>query len=276
VQKVRAPRPAGGVLSPAQTPEAGDDAGVRATRRGAVAHILIDRPRVMNALAPSTMEALAEAFSEAERDAQVRVIVVRGAGDRAFCAGVDLSAAQGPFIHPMKRADRNLHEVILETEKPTIAAINGACVGGGCEIALACDLRIAVEGARFGQTEAKVGMGGNFAAVLLPQLLPRALAMELLYTGRLFSAQEALAWGLLNRVVPAAELDATVDALAHTIAANAPLTVRKMKATLIRSHGLPLAAALRLDVGPDPYGSQDRVEGALAFKEKRAPVFRGI
>lgn len=262
-------------LSTAETTLA-DDAGVRTTRRGAVAHILIDRPRVMNALAPPTMDALVEAFAQAERDDAVRVIVVRGAGERAFCAGVDLSAAQGPFIHPMKRTARNLHEVILETEKPTIAAINGACVGGGCEIALACDLRIAVEGARFGQTEAKVGMGGNFAAVLLPQLLPRALAMELLYTGRLFSAQEALAWGLLNRVVAAGELDVAVDALASTIAANAPLTVRKMKATLIRSHGLPLAAALRLDVGPDPYGSQDRVEGALAFKEKRPPVFRGI
>lgn len=250
---------------------------VRLNVRGAVAHILIDRPQVRNALAPDTVEALAAAFLEAEGDARVRVIVVRGAGERAFCAGMDLGAVAGqPFVHPMKRSTRNLHELILEVEKPTLAAINGDCVGAGCEIALACDLRIAVEGARFGQPEAKVGMGGIFAAVLLPQLLPRALAMELLYTGRLFSAREAMDWGLLNRLTTPDALDATVDELAQTIAANAPLTVRKMKATALRSQGMPTAAALRLDCGPDPYASQDRIEGARAFKEKRKPEFRGI
>ena len=140
-------------------------------------------------------------------------------------------------MQPMRGAARNVHELILELRKPTIAAINGYAIGGGFEIALACDLRIAADHVYFALPEARVGMGANFASVLLPRLLPRAIAMELLFTGRRFDVDEAQRAGLLNRVVPGAALDDTVRELAQTIAANAPLTIRRIKETATRSQG---------------------------------------
>ena len=245
----------------------------------AVARIEIRRPERLNALPPEGFVALAALAEAAEAREDVRVIVFAGAGDRAFSAGIDIKAAVATgdtrFPAPMKGEHRNPFERILEIDKPTIACLAGVAMGAGADLAMACDLRIASDTLHFASSEAKVGMGAHFAAVMLPRLLPRALALELLYTGRALTPDEGLAHGFFNRVLPAADLSATVSEIAATIAANAPLTVRRCKAVSTRTMGLPLATALRLNIGPDPYSSQDRIEGLTAFIEKRPPVFAG-
>jgi len=146
--------------------------------------------------------------------------------------------------------------------------------GGGCECALACDGRFAAEGVRIGLPEAKRGMGANFGCQVLPRLVPRGIAFEMLYGGEFVTAEEAHRWGLVNRVVPAVQLLDTARQFARQVVANAPLTVRRYKAMIGKGAELPLAAALRLNVGPNPYRSEDRVEGVAAFLEKRDPIWQ--
>jgi len=201
--------------------------------------------------------------------------------DHVTVAGADLKEmregdeSQQMFRPPMGQVERSVFEVTLETKKPVIAALNGSAIAGGFELALACDLRITHPDAQFGLPEAKIGMGANFSSVMLPRLIAPCIALEMLMIGDAISAEQAYGYGLLNRIVPRGQVLPESLTLANRIADNAPLSVRRMKATAWRGLDLPVATALRLDLGPNPYLSEDRKEGIKARLEKRKPVWQG-
>ena len=247
---------------------------------GRIRLLTLNRPERRNAMSNALASALREALLEADADPAVSLVAITGAGS-AFCSGADLRDARavddsgGRYRGPLSRPERSPFEVMIDAKKPLLAIVNGPAVAGGCELALACDLRVAADTAFFALPEAKRGMGAHFASVVLPQIVPPAVAMEWLFTGRRIALAEAERWGLVNRVVPAARLMDTAMELARDIASSAPLSLQRMKLTYRKAHGMPLHAALRLDVGPDPYASEDRKEGARAFLEHRAPVWQG-
>lgn len=246
-----------------------------------IGRLTIDRPERRNAMSRAIMGDVIGALDRFEEDDEVWVVVIRGAGDIAFSAGADLKERHEeggtavPRANPSGGLQRSIFEALVEFGKPTIASINGLALGGGLELALACDLRLAAAHARLGVPEAKRGLGANFATQMLPRVIPAGLAFELLYTAREVEADEALSMGLVNQVHPLAELDEATDELCRAIIANAPLSVRRFKAMVVRGRDLPLAAALRLNCGPNPYLSEDRNEGVAAFLEKRQPRWQG-
>jgi enoyl-CoA hydratase len=243
---------------------------------GAVRVVTIDRPERRNALDRDTYRELGRAFVEAEHDDTVRAVVLTGAGEKAFCAGMDLKAfAEGNRI---TADDGPGPDVFVEHvyPKPIVAAVNGAAVGGGFGIMLGCDLAVAAEHAMFGLPEVKRGLVGVGATSRAALRLPPAVTLELALTGELMDASRALHHGLVNRVVPSADVLPTALALAEQIAANGPLAVALAKEIVFDARRLLDVdiASLRVRAAA-VFASDDAREGALAFAEKRVPRFTG-
>jgi E-phenylitaconyl-CoA hydratase len=255
-------------------------------KRDKIAVITINRPEAMNAIDPETSEELGRAWTDFRDDPNLWVAILTGAGDKAFSAGADLKkmipllATFSPFERK-EREDKfpGLGGITrnLNIWKPTIAAINGFCLAGGLEMALSCDLRVAAEHATFGLLEVSRGIiPGAGGTQRLPRMIPMAKAMEIILMAQRIDAQEALRLGLVNRVVPAAEVMPTALKMAEAILQNGPLAVRAAKEAIIRGLSLPLEEGLRLECVLQSYLLQtaDAKEGPKAFAEKRKANFQ--
>lgn len=248
---------------------------------GGVAVVTIDRPGALNALNQETLSELGQVFETAGSDAAVRVVILTGAGDRAFAAGADireLSTLDRERGAAYARAGQIVFDRIADFPKPVIAAINGYALGGGCELALACTVRIAADNAQLGQPEVRLGLIPGFGGTQrLPRLVGRARALELLLTGEPVTAATALRIGLVDRVVPHEGLMEEARALAGVILRGAPPAVRRCLEAVREGASLDLADAQRLEARlfGECFGTEDMKEGTQAFLEKREARFQG-
>ena len=247
-----------------------------------VATVTLNRPDVHNAMNDRMRRELVQCFGELVTNDDARVIVVTGAGERAFSAGADIREFVAPQVPTRFREHRkrvDFREVMDRCPQPLIAAIRGYAFGGGLELALACDLRIAGEDARLGLTEIDLAIiPGGGGTQRLPRLVGRGRALHMILTGARIDAHEALRIGLVERVVPAAEVQSAARELATTLAAKAPVALRYAKEAVVKGLELPLADGLTIenDLATLLRTTEDRIEGAKAFLEKRKPRFSGI
>ena len=254
-----------------------------ARKDGAIGWVIFNNPQKRNAMSMEMTQAMGAALEDYARDPAIRVVILKGAGDKAFVSGADISEfkeqrATADAMEAYNAASNHAAKALQECPKPTIAMIRGYCMGGGMGTAVGCDLRIASDDSRFGVPAARLGVGYRYARLKqLEALVGPSFTMEIFYTGRQFSAEEALQMGLINRMLPAAELEKYVLDYANTIAGNAPLTVAAVKKSVVEmmkdESGRDIAACERMVDAC--FASADYIEGRDAFMEKRKAVFQG-
>src|ERR1044072_1584735 len=250
-------------------------------KKNNIAYVTVNRPKVLNALNNETWHDLRAAFEDARDDEAVRGIILTGAGDKAFIAGADISelaTVSAVQAEESSTYGQDVLNLIENVGKPVIAAINGFALGGGCETAMACTIRLASEHAKFGQPEVKLGvLPGGGGTQRLPRLVGKGRALQLILSGGMISAQEAYRMGLVNEVVPAVDLISRAEALLREIFANAPLAIKYSLEAVNKGMETSQAEGLALEASFFGLcaGTEDKQEGTRAFLEKRAPQFQG-
>jgi enoyl-CoA hydratase len=250
-------------------------------KKGAIAYVTVNRPKVLNALNMATMEELRQAFHTIKQDHEVRVVILTGAGEKSFVAGADigeLSKHDAVSGKEYTHKGQNVLNLIENLGKPVIACINGFALGGGCELAMACTMRLASDNAKLGQPEVKLGIIPGYGGTQrLPRLVGKGVAMQLLLSADMISAQEAQRIGLVNEVMPQGELIARAESIAAKIIANAPLAVQYAMEAVHKGMEMTLQEGLYLEA--TLFGvccaTEDKKEGTTAFLEKRAAAFKG-
>src|SRR6202166_3697249 len=258
-----------------------DLANVLYEKKVGVAYVTVNRPKVLNALNTPTWRDLRTAFEDARDDATVRGVILTGAGNKAFIAGADIGELAHVAAFEAEQSSRFGQEVLDLVEnlgKPVIAAVNGFALGGGCETAMACTIRIAVDTAKFGQPEVALGLvPGGGGTQRLPRLVGKGRALQLILSGEMISAQEAYRIGLVNEIVSAADLITRAEAILNKIAANAPVAVKFSLEAVNKGLETSQGEGILLEASYFGLcaGTEDKKEGTSAFLEKRAPQFHG-